>query len=248
MATVTIKGDVVDNYTGELYDIFGVDNACPKKVQDALDKCSKDDSLDVQIASNGGDVSSASEIYTMLRNAEQNVVVNIQGMAASAASVIAMAGDTVNISPTAQMMIHKASTSVQGNADDLEKMQQALNSTDDGIAQAYQLKTGMSKSDILQMMSNTTFMSAQDAVDKGFADSIMFAESEEPQMVASINTIPSRDKVKNLLDMIHSKDKKPEKQNETKTNTENKKQSSNDLTQKKVAILLGKEGDLNNEC
>ncbi|MDP1007555.1 ATP-dependent Clp protease proteolytic subunit, partial [Klebsiella pneumoniae] len=85
--------------------------------------------------------------------------------------------DIVNISPTAQLMIHKAMSGSQGNADDFEQEAKVLNGVDQSIAAAYELKTGMKQSDLLQLMSNETWMTAQDAVDKGFADNIMFVDA-----------------------------------------------------------------------
>ncbi|MSE09739.1 Clp protease ClpP, partial [Lactobacillus salivarius] len=90
----------------------------------------------------------ASEIYSMLKNNKSNVKVNVTGLAASAASVIAMAGDTVSIAPTAQIMIHKAWTRVDGNADDLDHEAGVLSGIDKSIAIAYAFPTGMKQSDL----------------------------------------------------------------------------------------------------
>ena len=106
MTVIDVKGDIVDDMTGQMYDWFGMNYTSPSLVSQALNQ--SDDDIVVNINSGGGDVFAASEIYTALRNSAGKVVVNIQGLAASAASVIAMAGDTVNMSPTAQIMIHKA--------------------------------------------------------------------------------------------------------------------------------------------
>ena len=106
-------------------------------------------------------------------------------MAASAASVAIMAADTVVISPTAQMMIHKALLGyVSGNSDDLDKASNALKASDQGIVNAYVAKTGKSEDEVMELMRNETYMSAQKAVELGFADEIM--TFDELDAVASI--------------------------------------------------------------
>ena len=212
MTKIDIKGDIVDNDTGEFFEYFGMSRVYPKKVQQAIEN-DEDEEIILDVASNGGDVFSASEIYTMLKSSGKNIVVNIQGLAASAASVISMAGNTVNISPTAQLMIHKASVIGAGNADDFEHEAKVLNGIDESIASAYELKTGMKQEDLLQMMASETWLNAKEAVDKGFADNIMFSNDENEEIVItnSINHIPSKqaiNKFKNLIAKEQLKNKK----------------------------------------
>lgn len=212
MTKIDIKGDIVDNDTGEFFDYFGMSSVYPKKVQQAIEN-DEDEEIILDVASNGGDVFSASEIYTMLKSSGKNIVVNIQGLAASAASVISMAGNTVNISPTAQLMIHKASVIGAGNADDFEHEAKVLNGIDESIASAYELKTGMKQEDLLQMMASETWLNAKEAVEKGFADNIMFSNDENEEIVItnSINHIPSKqaiNKFKNLIAKEQLKNKK----------------------------------------
>ncbi|BEI54989.1 ATP-dependent Clp protease proteolytic subunit (plasmid) [Lactiplantibacillus plantarum] len=199
------------------------------------DDDSVDEALEVDIASNGGDVFAASEIYTMLKNYAGSVTVNIQGLAASAASVVAMADDHINISPTAQIMIHKAWSQPAGNADDLEHEASILNGIDQSIASAYEAKTGMEQADLLQLMANGTWLTASDAVDKGFADEIMFADDKQLQPVNAISDIPPKSAVNKLLNLIYKADKaKPAEQKYT-TNSQ-----SAELRNSKLAILFGK--------
>lgn len=204
----------------------------PKKVSAILDEevAEGDDDIVVDIASNGGDVFVASEIYSMLKNNKSNVKVNVTGLAASAASVIAMAGDTVSIAPTAQIMIHKAWTRVDGNADDLNHEAGVLSGIDESIASAYELKTGMKQSDLLQMMSNETWLTAQDAVDKGFADEIMFVNEEDEPVMNSMEDIPSKSAINKLMNLILKADKQ---QNKETSQFENPS-----LKDKKLAILM----------
>lgn len=229
MGVIDIKGDVVSNDVGEFYEWFGMSSTYPSKVQRAIAN-DEDDDITLNIASNGGDVFAASEIYTMLKDSGKTVTVNIQGLAASAASVIAMAGNTVRMSPTSQMMIHKALVSTVGNSDDLEHESGVLNSIDESIAAAYELKTGLSQTDILQMMSNETWMNAKVAVDKGFADEIMFNESDdEPTFENAVHQLPSKSAINKFKNLIAK-----EKLNKQPS------QPKNSLRDKKLAILLQK--------
>jgi scaffolding protein len=229
MGVIDIKGDVVSNDVGEFYEWFGMSSTYPSKIQQAIAN-DEDDDITLNIASNGGDVFAASEIYTMLKDSGKVVTVNIQGLAASAASVIAMAGNTVRMSPTSQMMIHKALVSTTGNSDDLEHESGVLNSIDESIAAAYELKTGLNQADILQMMANETWMNAKVAVDKGFADEIMFNESDdEPTFENAVHQLPSKAAINKFKNLIAK-----EKLNKQSS------QPKNSLREKKLAILLQK--------
>lgn len=239
MTQIKVKGSVVSNDDAGVYNWLGYEYVSPNQVEDALNNA--DDDIEVDINSGGGSVFAASEIYTMLKAYSGKVVVNIQGLAASAASVIAMAGDEVNMSPTSQLMIHKASTFSWGNADNLAHDSKMLDVTDQSIVNAYEAKTGMSRDDILQLMSNETWMTAQDAVDKGFADNVSVG-SQQPAQVINAVTAPvlssdAINKIKNILAKVRSA--KPDNKAETPKNTESKPTSS--LKDQKLAILLGDE-------
>ena len=229
MTVIDIKGDIVDNNYGMMYDWFGYDYTSPSKVATALAN-SDDGEIVLNIASNGGDVFAAAEIYSALKMSSKPVTVNIQGLAASAASVIAMAGDIVNISPVGQIMIHKAISTPQGNADDMQHEVAVLNGIDESIANAYQLKTGMSQTDLLQLMSNETWMNAQTAVDKGFADNILFVEPNKVAVTNSLSHIPSADKLNEFMNFMNYKNRK--------NIPEEPKQAN--LRDRKLAILLEK--------
>lgn len=239
MTKIPIKGAVVSNDDADIYDWLGYDYASPRQVESVLNDADGD--VEIDIASGGGSVFAASEIYTMLKAYSGKVVVNIQGLAASAASVIAMAGDEVNMSPTSQMMIHKASTISMGNADDLDHDSKMLDVTDQSIVNAYETKTGMSRDDILQMMAKETWMTAQDAVDKGFADNVSTGETQAPQLVNAIGapTLSNEaiSKVKTLLAKVRSA--KPDSKVETPVEN-NEKKSAPSIRNQKLAILFGK--------
>ena len=177
MTVIEVKADIVDNDTGKFYDWIGWDAVYPGKVSTMLDGA---DEVEVNINSNGGDVFAASEIYTLLSQHSGMVTVNIQGLAASAASVIAMAGDVVHISPTAQIMILKAWMIADGNADDMAHTSEFLEGIDDSIMNAYVAKTGLNKAELANMMAKETWLTANQAVDYGFADDVMdFGRSRE---------------------------------------------------------------------
>ena len=136
------------------------------------------------INSPGGNVFAAAEIYTMLRDYPGNVTVRIASIAASAASVVAMAGNTVQMSPTALIMIHDPSTIAMGNAKDMEKAITTLNEVKESIINAYAAKTGLSRNRISKLMSDETWLNAKKALELGFADEILFADKpkeDEPE-------------------------------------------------------------------
>lgn len=178
---INLKGPLIANNSQEVYDYYGMEATSAKSIVNQLPEDSSDIILEVN--SNGGLVTVGSEIYTALRNYKGKVTAEVTGIAASAASVAVMGADKVVMSPTAQMMVHKALFNwVSGNSDDLDKASSALKSSDKAIVNAYVTKTGKSEDEIMDLMRNETFMSAQDAVENGFADEVMSFEA-----VASID-------------------------------------------------------------
>ncbi|EEM82472.1 ATP-dependent Clp protease proteolytic subunit [Bacillus thuringiensis serovar huazhongensis BGSC 4BD1] len=163
-----------------------MDAASPGKISKELTNANGDD-LIVSINSPGGYVHEGSEIYTALKNYPGNVEVQIVGLAASAASVIAMAGDKVRISPTAQIMIHNASMWNGGDHRDMEKAAEMLKTTDRAIVNAYVIKSGKSEKELLNMMAEETWMGPQQALENNFVDEIMFMDNQV-KMTASTAT------------------------------------------------------------
>lgn len=131
-------------------------------------------SITVWINSPGGDVFAAAQIYNMLCDYKGSVTVKIDGIAASAASVIAMAGDTVCVSPLAMMMIHNPATLAMGEAKDMQKAISMLNEVKESILNAYEAKTGLTRAKLSHMMDDETWFNAKKAVELGFADKILF--------------------------------------------------------------------------
>lgn len=148
------------------------DEVTPKLFKDELYAGEGD--ITVWLNSPGGDVFAAAQIYNMLRDYKENVTIKIDGLAASAASVIAMAGNTVLVSPVAMMMIHNPATLAIGNAKDMERAIGMLNEVKESILNAYEGKTGLSRARLSHMMDDETWFNARKAVELGFADKILF--------------------------------------------------------------------------
>jgi len=156
---------------------FG-DEITPAMFRNELSKVSGD--LTVWLNSPGGDVFAASQIYTMLRSHKGKVTVKIDGIAASAASVVAMAGDETLIAPTGMLMIHNPSTVAFGNKEAMQKAIELLDEVKESIINAYEEKSGLSRSKIARMMDEETWLNAKKAQSLGLVDGIMF-ESGQPQ-------------------------------------------------------------------
>lgn len=140
----------------------------------------------VFINSPGGDVFAASQIYTMLRNHSGKVTVKIDGIAASAASVVAMAGEETLISPTGMLMCHNPMTCAMGNKADMEKAIALLDEVKESIINAYAEKSHLSRNKIARLMDEETWMNAEKALQLGFVDGILFSKKnpfvpEEPE-------------------------------------------------------------------
>ena len=158
---------------------FG-DEVTPTIFRDELMKC--EGNITVWINSPGGDVFAAAQIYNMLMDYKGNVTVRIDGLAASAASVIAMAGTTVEMSPVGMLMVHNPSTAVIGNTKEMQAAIQMLDEVKESILNAYELKTGQPRQQLSDLMDAESWMNAKKAVEMGFADKILFAnENEEKQ-------------------------------------------------------------------
>ena len=181
------------------------DDVTPALFKADLDAGSGD--IEVWINSPGGDVVAASQIYSMLMEYPANVTVKIDGMAASAASVIAMAGTTVLMAPTAIMMIHNPLTVAIGDSAEMRRAIHMLDEFKDAIMNAYEIKTGMSRTKISHLMDAETWLSANSAVEMGFADGMLYADSEKGAHAHALtNLVFSRRAVTNsLLDKLKRK-------------------------------------------
>lgn len=155
------------------------DDVTPQMFRDELSKVEGDFVL--WLNSPGGDCIAASQIYTMLWEHPGNVTVRIDGIAASAASVIAMAGNKVYMAPTALMMIHNPSTFAFGDHNEMEKAGQMLAEVKQSIINAYHLRTGLSEVQLGHMMEDETWMNAKRAIELGFADGMLTDERQHAQ-------------------------------------------------------------------
>lgn len=147
------------------------DDVTPQLFKDELNSGTGD--ITVWINSPGGDCVAAAQIYNMLSNYKGRVTVKIDGIAASAASVIAMAGDTVLVSPVSMLMIHNPATMAWGDHAEMQKAMDMLSEVKESIINAYVLKTGLSRPKLSHLMDAETWMDANKAVELGFADDIM---------------------------------------------------------------------------
>ena len=155
------------------------DDVTPQLFRDELNAGSGD--ITVWINSPGGDCVAAAQIYNMLSNYKGRVTVKIDGIAASAASVIAMAGDTVMVSPVSMLMIHNPATIAWGDHAEMQKAIDMLSEVKESIINAYVLKTGLSRPKLSHLMDAETWMDANKAVELGFADEIMTRAKAEPE-------------------------------------------------------------------
>lgn len=212
MKDAYIKGEIAVDDDAEFLDWWGINYTCPSQIKGVVDTLDDGEELKVKISSQGGSVSGASEIYSTLREASANghkVTCDIQGDAYSAASMIAMAGDIVRISPVARIMIHCASTRAAGNASDMEKMAEILRTTDKSIVQAYVLKTGMSEEELLKLMQEETWFYANKCVELHFADEIIKDDAIEitNSVYESLLTPEMRERARKEIENAKRKEK-----------------------------------------
>ena len=157
-------------------DSWFVDDVTPNVFKEEL--ISGEGDIEVWINSPGGDCIAASQIYNMLMEYKGNVTVKIDGIAASAASVIAMAGTEVLMGPTSLMMIHNPFTVAIGDSEEMQKAIGMLDEVKESIVNAYEIKTGLSRPRLSHLMDAETWLNANKAIELGFADALMFKAGE----------------------------------------------------------------------
>ena len=153
----------------------------------------------VWINSPGGDCVAAAQIYNMLMDYKGNVTVKIDGIAASAASVIAMAGNKVIVSPVSMIMIHNPATIAAGDTNEMQKAIAMLEEVKESIINAYEIKTGLSRAKLSHLMDAETWMDANSAIELGFADEIMQRNIQDDIEVPNVSMTFSRASVTNSL-------------------------------------------------
>lgn len=173
------------------------DDVTPQLFKEELNTESGD--ITVWINSPGGDCVAAAQIYNMLSNYAGKVTMKIDGIAASAASVIAMAGDTVLVSPVSMMMIHNPATIAWGDSAEMQKAIAMLDEVKESIINAYEIKTGLDRRKLSKLMDAETWMDANSAVEYGFADEIMRRNTAEDMAVPAVSMMYSPAQVTNSL-------------------------------------------------
>ena len=171
------------------------DDVTPQLFKDELN--SGDGDITVWINSPGGDCVAAAQIYNMLSAYKGNVTIKIDGIAASAASVIAMAGNTVLMSPVSMMMIHNPATIAFGDHNEFAKAIEMLDEVKESIINAYVIKTGLSRTKLSHLMDSETWMNANKAIELGFADDVISDGKSEDTSEATV--MFSRKAVNNAL-------------------------------------------------
>ena len=180
------------------------DDVTPQLFRDELNAGSGD--ITVWINSPGGDCVAAAQIYNMLMNYKGNVTIKIDGIAASAASVIAMAGTKVVMSPVSMMMIHNPATVAFGDSADMQKAIAMLDEVKESIINAYEIKTGLSRAKLSHLMDAETWMDANSAIEMGFADEIMQRNVSDSIEVPKVSMVFSRAAITNsLMDKLSAK-------------------------------------------
>lgn len=155
------------------------DDVTPGLFADELNSGSGD--ITVWINSPGGDCVAAAQIFNMLKEYKGAVTVKIDGLAASAASVIAMAGDSVLMSPVSTMMIHNPSTIAAGDSEEMKKAMQMLDQVKESIINAYEMKSGLSRRELGKLMDSEYWMNANEALEKGFINGILYKDGTDDE-------------------------------------------------------------------
>ena len=180
------------------------DDVTPQIFKDELNK--GNGNITVWINSPGGDCVAAAQIYNMLIDYKGDVTVKIDGIAASAASVIAMAGTKVLMSPVSMLMIHNPMTVAFGNKGEMEKAISMLDEVKESIINAYEIKTGMSRAKLSHLMDSETWMDANKAVELGFADDILKRSEANDMEIPQISMMYQEAQVVNsLMDKLATK-------------------------------------------
>ena len=207
---INIKGAIISNDEQWIYDMFEIEATAPKMIDEQLEEAGGEDVI-LSINSGGGSVFDASEIYTAIRNYPGKTEAQVVGLAASAASFIALAADKTVIAPTGQMMIHNAAMVAMGDHNDMNHAADMLQGINKTIANAYKMKCGMEEEELLALMDKETWITPQMALEYKLVDEIMF-ENQGIKVAASAvsNVIPQP-----VIDSIRNgKMKKPEQKKE----------------------------------
>lgn len=179
MKTINVNGDIICTDMKWIYDWLEYESCCPADVKNVIAELTdENEELKVIINSPGGDVQAGQEIYSILKGIKNHVTVEVQSIAASAASMVAMAGDNVRMSPVSLLMIHNASTCTSGDYRDMQHTADVLQTVNTAIMQAYIAKTGKTEAELREMMDKETWLTANQCIEHGFADEIIQDEKQ----------------------------------------------------------------------
>ena len=170
MKVINVKGDIVINEWARFYKWLGWDCVCPKDVTDVISEAEDGEEIRVNINSGGGHVMAGQEIYSVLSK-NPNVQISVEGMACSAASIIAMAGKS-SISPVGMLMIHNVSGYSEGDYHEMDKTSNELKQMNEALASAYHVKSGMEMDKLLKLMDKETWLTANQCIEYGLIDEI----------------------------------------------------------------------------
>jgi ATP-dependent protease ClpP protease subunit len=200
LSGVVAKPDWIDR-------MLDIETINAQDIAEALDDVDMD--VLIRLNSGGGDAFEGIEIYNYLKNHPSHITIEVTALAASAASIIAESGDEVIMDTGSSMMIHEASTIAWGNKNEIRKTLNALETIDDSIVDIYMERTGLSKEELDELLSNETWMTADEAVQKGFADRKSsrqaIQEIDDPVAAPEMEPTPENNKV---LDMLSKQDEK----------------------------------------
>lgn len=188
MREFDINGVIVSNDDAWIYDWYEIENCSPKKLKDFLNESGGEDVI-ITINSGGGDLYSGVNMHDMLKGYSGNAEIHICGLAASAASIIAMAGKCL-MSPGSNMMIHNAACSDCSNKNGKVKIAKDLAVTDRGIAAVYEAKSGMSADELLKLMDKETWLDAKTALEMGLIDGILGIDTGIALTNSTANILP----------------------------------------------------------
>ena len=174
-----LDGEIVSDDDIWIYEWFGIPAASPNAFREALAE-HKGKAITVWIDSWGGDVFAAAGMYNALKEHKGKVTVKVDGKAVSAASIVAMAGDELLMTPVSIMMLHNPLTGVRGEAKELRRVADVLDEVKEAIMNAYEMKSGRSREEISTLMDRESWMSAKTAIAEGFSDGMLYAEVGEP--------------------------------------------------------------------
>ena len=223
--TIKINGAITNDDDAPIYrDWFGQAVVSPSDVIGSLPADGSDVTL--EITSNGGEVDPATEICNALRSYQGNVTAKVMSNAYSAATIVAMGANKVQMAPGAKMMIHRASSDASGNVNDINKASGMLQTTDNAIADLYATKTGKPADDFIELMNSETWLTADQAIELGLADEKLDFDAPIVNAVGPIIPHHAVQRIKNLKD------------ENDKLRSQLPKQ--NDLLTKKLAIFYDK--------